>query len=182
MVALSKVQSLKAVLKQHYRQRRIRKYSRYIRLRDASKSIAKKRELCRLGVDIGDNPYIDHDVWILYSESLTIGNNVVISAGTIIHAGGGVNVGNNVLIGYGSRILSTNHRIPLNQEEPIRWSGHEPGAITIEENCWLGANSILLAGISIEQGTVVAAGAVVSKSHPEYCLLAGVLAYVIRRR
>lgn len=57
--------------------------------------------------------------------------------------------------------------------------GDKDQDITINEDCWIGANSILLSGCSIGRGAIVAAGAVVTKSVPAYSVVAGCPARVI---
>jgi acetyltransferase-like isoleucine patch superfamily enzyme len=54
--------------------------------------------------------------------------------------------------------------------------------IVIEDDCWIAANSIILDGVTIGRGSVVAAGAVVSKSVPPYSVVAGVPARIIKSR
>lgn len=54
--------------------------------------------------------------------------------------------------------------------------------VTIEEDVWFGANIVLLKGVTIGRGSVVAAGAVVNKSCPPYSIIAGVPAKVIKYR
>ena len=53
--------------------------------------------------------------------------------------------------------------------------------VIVEDNCWLGANSVVLPGVTIHRCSVVAAGAVVNKDVPPYCVVAGVLAKVIKK-
>lgn len=53
--------------------------------------------------------------------------------------------------------------------------------VTIEEDVWIGSNVTLLPGVRIGRGTTVAAGSVVTKSLPPYCICAGVPARVVKR-
>ena len=54
--------------------------------------------------------------------------------------------------------------------------------ILISEDCWLGANSVVLPGVSLGKGTVVGANTVVTKSFPDYAILGGVPAQIIGSR
>jgi acetyltransferase-like isoleucine patch superfamily enzyme len=56
------------------------------------------------------------------------------------------------------------------------------GSIVIKDDVWICANSIILSGVTIGQGAVVAAGSVVSKDIPPYAIVAGVPAKVIKYR
>ena len=52
--------------------------------------------------------------------------------------------------------------------------------VVVGDDCWLGAGSTILDGVSIGEGSIVAAGAVVTESFPAYCVLGGIPARVIR--
>ena len=54
--------------------------------------------------------------------------------------------------------------------------------VIIEDDCWIAANSIILAGVTIGQGSVVAAGSVVTENVPAYSVVAGVPAKFIKSR
>jgi acetyltransferase-like isoleucine patch superfamily enzyme len=54
--------------------------------------------------------------------------------------------------------------------------------IVVEDDCWIAANSIILAGITIGKGSVIAAGSVVTKDVPPYSVFAGIPAKLIQSR
>ena len=54
--------------------------------------------------------------------------------------------------------------------------------VVVEEDVWIGARAILLSGVTIGRGSIVAAGAVVTKDVPPYCIVGGVPARIIRRK
>jgi acetyltransferase-like isoleucine patch superfamily enzyme len=64
----------------------------------------------------------------------------------------------------------------------IRDQGVEKKEVIIEDDCWIAANSILLAGVTIGKGSVVAAGSVVTENVPPYSVVAGVPAKWIKSR
>ncbi len=144
-------------------------------------SIVKKYLLLWNGAKLGKNIIIDKRVLIRNPENLTIGDNVVISHGSVISAGGGIKIGNDVLIGYYAKVISANHNIP-DKNEIIRLSGHIYKKITINNDVWIGTSSIILPGVIIGKGAVVAAGAVVTKDVPSYVYVGGVPARVIKSR
>ncbi|MDP2228898.1 MAG: DapH/DapD/GlmU-related protein, partial [Moraxellaceae bacterium] len=78
-------------------------------------------------------------------------------------------------------IYSQNH-IYENPNEPINTQGYALGAVTIQDDVWIGARAIILPGVLIGQGAVIAAGAVVTKSVPAYGVYAGVPAKAIGER
>lgn len=89
---------------------------------------------------------------------------------------GKIIIGKNVHIAPNCGIITTNHN-PKNLNE------HLPGEdVVINDNCWIGMNSVILPGVVLGEGTVVAAGAVVTKSFEEgHCIVGGVPAKIIKR-
>jgi len=142
----------------------------------------KKLLLQSRGAKVGKRFICYQGVWIDMPRKIKIGDDVDLSKDVTITTGGGVFIGSRVLIGYGSKILSTNHRIPESIEQPIRFSGHESKAVTINDDVWIGASVVVLPGVTIGRGSVVAAGAVVTKAVPEYSIVAGIPAKIIRSR
>ena len=66
---------------------------------------------------------------------------------------------------------------------PIVDQGHVRGLrLVIEDNCWIGANAVIVNGVTVGHDVVVAAGAVVTKDVPPFAVVAGVPAKVIRMR
>lgn len=106
--------------------------------------------------------------------SLIIGDYVRIARGAVVLARHHIEIGDRVRIGEHAAVLDSNiHRI----EE-----GDEPKSapVVIDDNVWLGRNSIVLPGVEIGAHSVVAAGAVVTESVPPRTLVAGVPARPIR--
>ena len=94
--------------------------------------------------------------------------------GQYIQAVNGIIIGKNVRIGPGVKLVSANHNLN-------NFSLHDQaGPIIIGDNCWLSANSVILPGVKLGDHVVVAAGAVVTKSFPENCLIGGVPARMLK--
>lgn len=134
-----------------------------------------------VGGKIGKRCTIYPDVWIFPGKGLNIGNDVDLALGVIITTNGGVFIGDRVLIGYRAQILSANHRIPENRKS-IFAAGHVTKKVSIGDDCWIGANSIILPGVTIGEGAVVAAGSIVTKDIPPFAIVAGIPAKIIRIR
>ena len=64
----------------------------------------------------------------------------------------------------------------------IKDQGVEKKEVVIEDDCWIASNSIILAGVTIGKGSVVAAGSVVTENVPTYSVVAGVPAKWIKSR
>jgi len=109
--------------------------------------------------------------------SLEVGDGVFINYGCSIAANQQIRIGSNCSIGtYVIMMDNDFHRL-----EPERRNERPDSApIILEENVWLGARVIVLKGVTIGAGSVVAAGSVVVKDVPPRSLAAGVPARVLR--
>ena len=94
---------------------------------------------------------------------------------------GQIEIGNFVRIGSHVSLISFNHNYK-NREVPIKLQGKTLKKITIEDDCWIGAGVIILAGIKVKRGSIIGAGSVVTKDVPPYSVMAGVPAKIIRKR
>ena len=103
---------------------------------------------------------------ILYEESkLIIGNNTFINSNSSIRCKKNIVIGNNCAIAHGVSIMDSNyHKINGKiKEEPV----------IIEDNVWIGANSVILSGVTIGKGSIIAAGTIVNKDVPPHSMVAG---------
>jgi acetyltransferase-like isoleucine patch superfamily enzyme len=118
----------------------------------------------------------------LRDGELALGDETLIGAYSNIRAGNSfVRVGSRVQLAQFVSLVAVDHLVneegvPQRHEHDLR-SGHH--GIVIGNDCWLAAQSIVLPGVSLGDRCVVAAGAVVTRSHPAGCTLAGVPAKVI---
>lgn len=141
---------------------------RYILL----KSIANK---------CGDNVSIQPNVYIFCPHKLSIGDNVSIHPMCYIDATGGIYIGNDVSIAHGSTIMSSTHRYD-NLDIPIKDQPVELLSTVIKSDVWVGSKVTILAGIRIESGCVLAAGAVITKNVSKNLVVGGVPAKKIKER
>jgi acetyltransferase-like isoleucine patch superfamily enzyme len=112
---------------------------------------------------------------------LSIGDGTGISQYCFIGARGYVRIGKNVQCGPRITIYAENHNFD-DASHPIHEQGVRREGITIEDDCWLGTGCIILDGVKVGKGSVIAAGCVVTKSVPPYSIVAGVPGRVIRKR
>jgi len=117
------------------------------------------------------------------NSSLEIGENTYIGELNNIRAGGGrVKIGNNCLISQNVNIIVTNHlyrRDILIRDNP--WC-EEKNFIEIGDDVWIGCGAIILPGVVIGEGSIIAAGAVVTKDVPPYAIVAGIPAEILKHR
>jgi acetyltransferase-like isoleucine patch superfamily enzyme len=115
-------------------------------------------------------------------KNISIGDHVLINSGGTFHAEyAPLIIGNDVLVGYEVMIFTFNHAI-AKRDVLIRQQGHVAKPVAIGNNVWIGARSIILAGVTIGEGAVIAAGAVVTKDVPPYTIVGGVPAKVMKQR
>lgn len=111
---------------------------------------------------LGKRSEIRHYSIIECGTRVVVGNRSVIGAYNWLQGSGDIEIGNDVIIGPGVRIISTAHELsdpnlPFSRQ-PLR-----VGKVCIGNNVWLGANVIVLAGVSIGKNVVVGAGALVTR-------------------
>ncbi|MDP1678351.1 MAG: acyltransferase [Bacteroidota bacterium] len=114
-------------------------------------------------------------------EGLKVGNNSNIGPYNYIGCSGYIEIGNNVLISPRVSIYAENHAFS-EADVVMKEQGVERSTVIIEDDCWIAANSIILSGVRVGRGSIVAAGSVVSKDVPPYSVVAGVPAKIIRSR
>lgn len=94
----------------------------------------------------------------------------------------GVSIGKYSMVANNVMIVGGDHNF-RNPELPIIFAGREERKKTyIGDDCWIGAGSIIMAGVTIGDGAIVAAGAVVTKNVEPYCVYGGCPAKLIKRR
>ncbi|MCM0612642.1 acyltransferase [Marinobacter sediminum] len=120
-------------------------------------------------------------IWIAPGRKLVLEDDVDIALGVLITSSGGVEIGARSLIGYRAQIISANHKIPKNRGR-IFGSGHDKAKVTIGRDVWIGANCVILPGVTIGEGAVVAAGSVVNKDIEPYTIVGGIPAKKLKDR
>lgn len=112
---------------------------------------------------------------------LKVGDNSSIGPYCYIGCSGYIEIGNNVMMSPRVSIYSENHNFS-NTEQPMIEQGVTRSFVKIEDDCWLAANSLILAGVTVGKGAIVAAGSVVTKDVPPYAIVAGNPAKVVKFR
>ena len=109
-----------------------------------------------------------------FGNRVKFGKNVFINHSAILSASGGIEFGDGVCIAPGLRIASINH--DFNE----RHTKYTYDKVTIKKNAWLGMNVTVCPGVTIGEYAVIAAGAVVTKDVPDFAVVGGVPAKVIK--
>lgn len=126
----------------------------------------------------GKNVNIEHGAVI--SSKLSIGDNSGIGIDCVCN--GELTIGNDVMMGPECVIISQNHEFS-DVTFPMRLQGYkkeEP--CIIGDDVWIGRRAMIMPGVKIGNGAIIAAGAVVTKDVPDYAIVGGVPAKVIKFR
>jgi acetyltransferase-like isoleucine patch superfamily enzyme len=107
-----------------------------------------------------------------------IGDNVTVGIGCVVI--GPVQIGNNVILAQYIGVSGLNHGY-ADINVPIRDQKCNVALITIGDDCWIGTNAVITAGVSIGKHSVVAAGSVVTKDVPPYTVVGGNPARILRQ-
>lgn len=118
---------------------------------------------------------------LTHSYGMRVGRNFHLNSGAFIDARGGLTLGNDVLIGPNSVLVTSNHQW-TDPSLPIVVQGHVVDPVTVGDDVWIGASAVILPGVTLGTGTVVAAGAVVTRSTEPYTIVGGIPAEVIGTR
>lgn len=113
--------------------------------------------------------------------SLKIGNNVGINHYCFIGVRGNVIIGDNVIFGPRVNVFSENHNFDK-LDIPIKNQGVTKKDTIIGNDVWIGANASIMPGVKIGNSCVIASGSIVTKDIPEYSVVAGAPAKVIKNR
>lgn len=132
---------------------------------------------------LGNQVVIEKNVEIgcLDKTTIHIDEDTFIAPGVCIGGPGGITIGKNCLISAYSAIVANNHRF-TDIRKPIKYQGVTSKGITIEDDCWLGHGVVVLDGVTIGKGSVIGAGAVVTKDIPPFSVAVGTPAKVIKNR
>ncbi len=116
----------------------------------------------------------------VFSSHISLGDNSGIGVNASLT--GSVVIGNNVMMGSNCTMYSRNHSFDR-LDIPMREQGYKPEkTIVIGDDVWIGGHVIILPGVHIGNGVIVGAGAVVTKDVPDYAIVGGNPAKIIRYR
>jgi acetyltransferase-like isoleucine patch superfamily enzyme len=111
-----------------------------------------------------------------YDAKLIIGNDTYFNDGSSIICHTVTTIGSGCAISWGVRILDSDiHKLARGKDNSTYTS------VCIGNNCWIGTNALVLKGAQLGDGSVVAAGAIVTSTVPAHCMVAGVPAKIVRQ-
>ena len=132
---------------------------------------------------LGSNVYVGHQAILkgYYKGRMEIGDDTWIGQQCFFHSAGGITIGAAVGIGPGVRILTSTHEDP-GIDKPIMEGAIVFAPVHIGDGSDLGVGSTILPGVTVGRGVQVGAGAVVAEDVPDFAVVAGVPARVLRYR
>ena len=131
-----------------------------------------------IGARLGSNVNIEHGAE--FDSRLVIGDNS--SLGIDAEAFGPVRIGRNVMMGPECVSLTRSHRYSRTDIPMISQGCEDYQPVSIGDDVWIGRRVIILPGVTVGDGAIIGAGAVVAKDVEPYAIVGGVPAKVINRR
>jgi acetyltransferase-like isoleucine patch superfamily enzyme len=111
-------------------------------------------------------------------SGISVGSGASLNYGCYIEGSGGVTIGERTILGPNVVILSSTHRMASDIE--VTRSGKEFKSTTVGDDVWVGANVVIIGGITIGDGAVVGAGSIVTREVLSHVVVAGNPAREIR--
>lgn len=128
-----------------------------------------------IGKPVGEGFCLFPPFYTDYGQNITIGKNVFLNTSCHFQDQGGITIGDGTLIGHNVVLATLNHA-----KSPKDRSSMLPAPIRIGKHVWIGSNATVLPGVTIGDGAIVAAGAVVTHDVPENTIVGGVPARILR--
>lgn len=128
-----------------------------------------------IGESIDPSSVIFAPFFTNFGRFIQIGKNVFINHACTFLDMGGITIEDEVLIGPKVNLITENHPMAPNHRKSLICN-----PIIIQRRAWLGAGATILPGVTIGENSIVAAGAVVSKSVPSNSIVAGIPAKIIK--
>lgn len=115
-----------------------------------------------LGYAVPDTVRIRQPFYMDFGKNIKFGENVFVNASCHFQDHGGIRIGDNGFIGHQVVLATLDHDLNPNKRNDMH-----PAPIILEDDVWVGSNSVILKGVTIGKGSVVAAGSVVKNDVPE---------------
>lgn len=136
---------------------------------------------------MGECVHIDIDFHCEYGKNIHLGSHVIINMNCTFVDNNRIDIGNRVLIASDVKMYTATHstdpavRNHSNNPNPAYWCQTCARPIRIEDEVWIGGGAIILPGVTVGRGSVVGAGAVVTRDIPPFSVAVGSPARVIRK-
>ena len=122
---------------------------------------------------IGENSIVNGGLTVVLPKNVTIGKGVTVMNGALMMAAGGITIEDNALIAANAKLISNNH-------DPYERDVLICKPILIKKGAWVGAGSTILPGVTVGKYAIVGSDSVVTKDVPDYAVVVGNPAKVIK--
>ena len=129
----------------------------------------------------GTGVYLQGPIQFDYGCFTKFGKNCYANVNFVALDDGYITIGDNVMMAPGVTILTTNHRFDRT-DIPMIEQGHVSAPVSIGNDVWIGQRAMIMPGVHIGNGCIVAAGAVVTKDVPDFAVVGGVPARILKYR
>ena len=131
-------------------------------------------------MNLGKNVFIRYPLNVFYPKNITIDDYASINSGLTILAHEKVYIGSYTMIATNVSIITVNHDYKKLEKDAQK--AHLKAPINIGKNVWIGANAVILPGVTIGDGAVIGAGSIVTHDISPYSIAVGVPAKTIKKR
>lgn len=129
-----------------------------------------------IGQELDENFRVFTPFYTDFGKNIHLGKNIFINADCKFQDQGGIYIGDDTLIGHNVVLATLNH-----EEDPENRGNLIAAPIKIGNKVWIGSNATILPGVTVGDGAIIAAGAVVTKDVDSMSIVAGVPAKFIRK-
>lgn len=129
-----------------------------------------------IGQELDENFRVFTPFYTDFGKNIHLGENIFINADCKFQDQGGIYIGDDTLIGHNVVLATLNH-----EEDPENRGNLIAAPIKIGNKVWIGSNATILPGVTVGDGAIIAAGAVVTKDVDSMSIVAGVPAKFIRK-
>lgn len=141
----------------------------------------RRMVLKRLIRNLDESTTFSTNVKLLCPQNIELGKNVGIANSVNLDCRGSVKIGNDTIIGFETVILTSTHK-HQDKTIPIKNQGMYKKPISIGDDVWVGARSMIMPGVTINNGAIIGANSVVTKDVPPNAIVGGIPAKVIKYR
>lgn len=132
--------------------------------------------------EVGDNVIIHTNVIFGAGSNIIIGKESQLGPNNRFMCKGDLIIGDYVLMGPDIIIVDVNHEFKDIQTPIIKQGHSKERPVIIEDDVWIGARVVILPGVKIEKGSIIAANSVVTKDVPSYSIVGGNPAKILKSR
>jgi len=132
-----------------------------------------------LSKSCGENVSIQPNVFFFNLDKISFGKNISIHPMCYIDGAGTISIGDNVSIAHNSSVLTTNHSWG-DATLPIKYNPEIFQSVVINDDVWIGCGCRILAGVTLQQRSIIAAGAVVNRDVESHSIYGGIPAKKIK--